>query len=158
MKFFISLRKLWIREYFSYNLAYIVVIILIPIIVIFVCNSIIILNLLRHSFFSNANGLKANKKRSEQFLELEKYPADEITATTSTQVKYRPYYLSINQIINRVTYQANTSKRITKMLILISFSYALLNLPYLVAWSFFYYGFIFKNEQVIENNYLYACL
>ncbi len=133
---------------------------LIPIIIIFVCNSIIILNLLKPSLISKTNGLKANKNNIQQnpiqkHLHQHQYQnQNQHQQDKQDQVKYRPFYLSINQIINRVTYQANTSKRITKMLILISFTYVLLNLPYLITWWFFYYGSIFNNEQVIENNSL----
>ena len=77
---------------------------------------------------------------------------------STSNVKFRPYYLSINQIINRVTSKANTSKKITKMLVLISFTYAFLNLPYLIAWSLFYYGSIFLSDELIMYNNLYSAM
>ena len=50
-------------------------------------------------------------------------------------LQLKPYFLTINQIINRVTNQANSTKKLTKMLILISFSYALFNLPYFIVYT-----------------------
>ena len=157
-------KKEWIREYFHITLAYIFIIILIPIIVIFVSNSIIIINIFQSC--PKRNGLKMHKSTFNLKKKKKKNNnhKTEITSSSSTnndnnnKVKLRPYYLTIDQIINRVTNKANKSKKITKMLILISFSYAFLNLPYLVAWSFYYYGSIFHNDDVVENNYLYAAL
>jgi len=47
----------------------------------------------------------------------------------------KPYYPTVNQLINRIAIKANNTGKLTKMLILISLSYAFLNLPYLIAWS-----------------------
>ncbi len=154
-------KKEWIREYFHITLAYIFIIILIPIIVIFVSNSIIIINIFQSC--PKRNGLKMHKstfniKKKKKKTEITSSGGGSSSTNNDNKVKLRPYYLTIDQIINRVTNKANKSKKITKMLILISFSYAFLNLPYLVAWSFYYYGSIFHNDDVVENNYLYAAL
>ncbi len=48
------------------------------------------------------------------------------------------------------------SKKVTKLLILISFKYVLLNLPYLISWSIFYYKVAFNDAYFATTNYLFA--
>lgn len=71
------------------------------------------------------------------------------SAVLSIQLnKPRPFYSSVNQIANRVSAGVNGQKQknSNRILMLISFVFVVLNLPYLVAWFTFYF--------VIELNYV----
>ena len=48
--------------------------------------------------------------------------------------KFKPLYQNANQVTSDTTNMSSNSNKITTMLILISFSYAILNLPYLITW------------------------
>ena len=143
------------REYFIFTLIYISLIMLIPIIIIFICNSIIINCLMKT--VANKNGLRRNTKLNDENScltenstnnEIKKHSliisvdANKKSSIRSNNTNSKPYYLSINQIIRRVAHKASSPIKITKMLILVSFSYAFLNLPYLISWSIYNYKFI----------------
>jgi hypothetical protein len=55
---------------------------------------------------------------------------------------------------------ANDSVKITRMLLFMSFSYAVLNLPYFVSWCIFFYKMAFDKEQMsaVNKNYLFATI
>ena len=48
--------------------------------------------------------------------------------------KQKHFYLNADDVINKVKRKAYNSNNIIQMLLVISFSFALLNLPYLIAW------------------------
>jgi len=73
-------------------------------------------------------------------------------------IKLKPYYLNVDQLIKRVTNKANSTERLTKLLVLISFSYAFLNLPYFLTWSMYYLEINFNKDDVIIHNYLYLAV
>lgn len=129
----------WSIIYFNSTLIYICVIMLVPILVIFICNSIIILQVYKTRRRNNT--LQVNKtidiktnldsimNRKNAKINFIIESTDHVTGNLNVRIK--PYYLNMNQIINKITDKANRSKKITKILVLISFSNAFLNLPYL---------------------------
>ncbi len=70
----------------------------------------------------------------------------------------KPFYLNVNDVINKVKQKANNSNSIIRMLLIISFSFALLNLPYLIAWMWFYINQAFYEENISEKENLFAYL
>ena len=66
--------------------------------------------------------------------------------------------MTINQVINRETNNANTARKVTRTLTLISFSYALLNLPYFIIWSVLYYNETFSEPDVALQNFIYSMM
>lgn len=132
------------EEYFLINMFYIFLIMLIPICSILVCNTLIIFKAFKNdSKRENLRmvTLKVNKKKADK-------KADFITvrhnlelggSTTNidktSALKIKPHYLTVNQVINKIKKNPkNHSKKLLKTLTLISFSYALLNMPYLLTW------------------------
>ena len=69
----------------------------------------------------------------------------------------RTYFLNVNQLINNITNQPNNTKNITNLLLVISFSYSLLNLPYLISWCIFYFGEL-MNRTPLETNQIYSVI
>ena len=78
--------------------------------------------------------------------------------SNKSKIKLKPYYLNIDQVIKRVTNKANKAERLTKLLVLISFSYAFLNLPYFLTWSMYYIEINFNKEDAVTHNYLYSAV
>ena len=156
-----DVREGWSKLYFHITLVYICIIILIPILIIFTSNSIIIQSLYR-STQPKKLGIQVNKSIQVSKNKIESFKNSKrdsfiLKKNSNKSSKFKPYYLSMNQIIHRVTDKANNSKKLTKMLVLISFSYALLNLPYLITWCCYYYKEQFsKSHDIVQHNYVYA--
>lgn len=153
-----DVKKDWSTNYFHITLVYIFLIMFVPITIILVTNTLIILNILRtktQPYLKERNQrLVKHTRRSNQLIQIKN---DKIEVRNNNKYnKIKPYYLSIDQILKRVTSKANSTKRLTKILILISFSYAFLNLPYFVTWSFYYFEITFYKDEVIEHNLLYS--
>ncbi len=130
---------------------------LIPILIIFTSNSFLI-----SSIYKNKSNHLKNAQSSKKIINKNNINIMRLNNTkinNNEKIQLKPYFLTINQIINRVTNQANSTKKLTKMLILISFSYALFNLPYFITWSLFYYNETFiKLLDASEHNYYYSAL
>jgi hypothetical protein len=79
-------------------------------------------------------------------------------------LKIKPYYMNTLQLVNRMTpvnsREAN-SKKLTLTLIITSFSYALLNLPYCIISFYLSYANIndsFRQFDPITKNHIYLGL
>lgn len=71
--------------------------------------------------------------------------------------KVKPFYASTTKPVNKPIGGEN-SKRLKKILLLISFSYAILNFPYLVTWSIFFFQITFKNLTPASENYMFGAV
>ena len=135
--------------YFTMTIVYVCVTMLVPIIVIFLANSIIIFHLIRASkerrAMSNAGGLNASSAETSDLMHRYK----------SVSVNARP---SIAASAPRSITASHDSNKITNMLIVMSLSYAILNLPYFISWSIFFYKIAFGQLDLITRNYLFATL
>ena len=107
---------------------------MIPIVTIFIGNSVIIFSTIKANIRRNTLQNFHNRK--------------------STSVRESPLLTR-----QSVTLKKHTSK-ITKMMIIISLSYAILNLAYTISWSIFFYISAFKKEKMndISKNYLFAVI
>lgn len=138
-----------IRDYFYLNFIHVCLIMVVPICVIFVANSLIIRYLNKSCMLKN--NIKMNKRKSRYLID--KLPKKRKNLhqmnleneSNNGALKFRVLYLNLNQIMNKITGQVNTKKRITKLLVFISFSYAVFNLPYFLSWSLFQLSFAFKD-------------
>lgn len=190
----------WSREYFHITLAYVCIIMLFPILIISVSNSIIISNILiadsnrthlrnakynkqlnqetkvygsfsislrRMNSRSRASSVKSTRlTRRSQIPEHSRYLSLKINTGEAEQTFpngtfHKPYYLNISQIIKRISKKSICSRKITRLLILISFSYSLFNLPYLIAWFVFYYEMILNFDtkyELAKHNQFYSAL
>ena len=69
--------------------------------------------------------------------------------------KLKLIYQNTNEKIKRKT---KSNKLVTKMLVIISISYALLNLPYLITWSLFYKGKLKQElKKKSQETRIYFC-
>ena len=77
----------------------------------------------------NASNVKANlmkKSACKSFL----------AETQNSMFRMKPHYSTLKQVINKKNYRSSksSSKRLTVILLVISFSFVALNLPYLIEW------------------------
>lgn len=169
--------------YFKITIFYIIILIWIPVLVIFVSNSYV---LNKTKLFNNKNknfkfkytidSIFKAKKSETAVINLKKKIQNSISENLHTTRKNsrksnkkrenlsvysdkEKQDLVIHQISSVVrNSHIENSKRITKLLVLISFSYAVLHLPYLFTWSIFYYRIAFKTIFQSTSNYLFAAL
>lgn len=189
-------------KYFYYMLTnvYIFIIVIIPIVCVFVSNSLIIFKTKKADInrkriqmkkFKSIQNLKTDSKQqtttylaavnhgakcslplplgsmisnssvcqnlcgNDSFVSFNKAARRDALSTSKFDFRLKPLYLSTSQI----TMKTKSNSLITKMLIIISFSYALLNLPYFITWCLFYKEI--KSEFPDPNslsvqNYLFA--
>ena len=169
-----DVKKIWSSIYFKITALYIVLVILIPIVLIFISNSIIIGSLIK----SNLNREKLNKqtnKKLEPLIKSEMCSPRLARSTTLTNsktlktvkdllvtiggdlsptAKLKPFYSSVIKIANKPN-----SNSATKILLLITFVFGILNLPYLIVWFIFYYQMAFNQmADMTIKDYLFALL
>lgn len=157
----------WSSEYFNVTLIYVIVIMIVPIAIIILSNSIIITSIIKADSQNIRITVKKKKKsaatatlqRSFKSFNLNLIEKQKDMLPSQTVTIQRPYYLNINQIINKVSKKSNSSQNLTRLLIFISFSYVLFNLPYLICWFIFYYIKNFRvNRTDSQENHIFLVL
>lgn len=148
--------------YLYFTLAYIGIKMLLPILVIFISNFLIILNISKLNEHKQIIMLRENRTtirsaRRRELIQQLSQPMSTIRQNDKLTGRVKPFYLSMNQVINRETHNAQSSRMLTKMIVLISFTYACLNLPYFILWLIYYYDEMLKKENN-NNNYLGTAL
>lgn len=149
----------WSQSYFNITLVYICFIMLLPILSIFACNILIMLKVnkeKRNQKMLNHDVMSIRRSKLEVTTNSVKESSKPKIEKEFKAPKKKLYYLSEDQIIRRVTIRANSTGLLTKMLLLISFSYALCNLPYFVAWSMYYFELSFYKNEVVVHNLLFS--
>lgn len=125
-----DIKKQFSKAYFYLTVFYVFLTMLLPIVVIFVCNTIIMVYV-----------LQARKKR-------ENLTNFNVTKEKKCKKKLkRKTISSLKRQSLKCLISIRESNRVTRMLILMSFSFAFLNLPYFISWSLFFY------QMAIRQNY-----
>ena len=122
---------------------------LIPILVVILSNAMIIDKTRKNDLKRNL--LRMNKPTRPQRPMMK-------NQLTRRNFKLKPYYLTLSQRTKTINKIKKNSKQMSRTLRLISFSYAFLNLPYLIAWMLFFYHIAFNNENINLQNYLFGAL
>lgn len=131
-----DMNKTWKHEYFTINVVYICLIMLLPIIIIFISNSIIIYHTIR---------IDRAEETTDRSCQLETMDSFSVSSR----------FLSAR----RIAFKAKYTSQIARVLILISFSYAFLSLPYFVSWCMFFYEVAFsESANTARENYLFSML
>ena len=162
------MKKSWRTEYFRITIIYIIVTMLVPTLIILVCNFVIIcgtyktnqslkfttrkkLSIFQNKFFTTNDSPKKTLARNKKLAQLPKP-----SVKRKVSFVFKKHYLSTNKIVSKISGKTNSSKKLTKMLLFLSFSYVMLNLPYLISWLVFYYHIAFKDADSTLKNYLFA--
>lgn len=135
------------RVYFSFAVIYTTLTMLIPIMTIFTCNFLIMhkANQAQRDRLEMTNSIKQRR----QVLH--------INSNCKKKFRIKPYYLTVSQRANRI--KQDGSKNLSFILVLISFSYAILNLPYFITWLVFFCQIAFNHKfHWINKNYLFGVL
>jgi hypothetical protein len=188
-KQYCDIKKEYSKEYFQITIIYISLIMLIPIVAIFVGNSIIIFSIIKANLerkrtfrnlsisfveTSNHSELKRNRAENRSFKnntsiqsnrsELKNNRAETRSLKNNASIDSSQIELKNNRAetrslkTNASTKSRKDSRKITKMMIFISLSYAILNLPYFITWCLFFYGMAFKKITSISKNYMFATI
>ncbi len=131
------------NEYIWINLIFCLVTILLPIVIIFILNIIIVCKLVIDHV--KMKKLKRNRK-------IEKNPkiANQPSSIEIEQFELKPHYLTFDQIIHKKTKNLNHySKKITILMLIISFTFIALNLPYLITAILVYQNEFLKSQLVL---------
>lgn len=143
-------------EYFHITVVYICLIMFIPIVTIFLSNSLIIFKALKANSIQNLSIqqtilVSKNELNTKSFLTFNSSLTDDTNnrARSSSILAIKSYIENKNRNVNTVA----------KILLWISFSYAVLNLPYFVTWSLFFYEVAFqKMTDMVRKNNLFAAV
>ena len=111
---------------------------------------------------NNNNKREEDQKSKKKFRLKNRRNATFLNSNSKTKSKnenIKPYYLTENQKINKENKNAKFStKKITILLLIVSFSYVILNLPYLITWMFFYKNVVYIDANKNEEDYLFGYL
>jgi hypothetical protein len=163
---FCDVDRNWTNIYFLVNAAYMGLLIMLPIITIFICNSLII--------FKTG---KDDMRRSKYKQKIRNKPSHQSSMITSVKMKSRSSswqssrktvllrkQSSIKTLAENVLRRqptrsnASYSKKMTKTLLLVSFTYAFFNIPYLISWCMFFDAMTRRIVDPTYKNYLFAAL
>lgn len=161
-KSFCDIKKYFKREYFYLNIIYTTFIMLIPMLIILLCNlSIIYKTVINESKRKELQliGFKQPstlRKKTNANLKVVVEQKEEKRPSYSI---VKPHYMTENQLIkNRTKISKNSSKKMTIMLLFISFSFLFLNLPYFISWMMCFYEASLQKLEFKQKSYLYAAL
>jgi len=146
-----SVNKKYKAEYFVFNSVFNFIVIFLPLLIIFLANCLIKINN-KNSTSRNQTHLSLNrkieireKKQNDSVTDL-----DDLNLTVkrwprknTILIKIKPHYFTKDQQINMNS--RRSSKKSDISLLLILFSFVILNFPYLIIWSVFYYNLEFLN-------------
>jgi hypothetical protein len=133
------------NEYIWINLIFSLVTILMPIVIIFILNIIIICKLV-------IDHVKMKKIKRNNNRKIEKNPkiANQPSSIEIEQFELKPHYLTFDQIIHKKTKNLNHySKKITILMLIISFTFIALNLPYLITAILVYQNEFLKTQLIL---------
>ena len=141
-----EIKEEWQTEYYILMIAYIFIILIVPISIVFCGNFLIIIktkkaNLIRKNYLK-ISPLKSPKNPNAFKPELiyRQKHCTRRNALTIDKFNFRFRLFFSNPKAVKDNKRMNTSKNLPRILVAISFCYALLNLPYLIAWLLFYNG------------------
>ena len=169
--------------YFKITISYVVLTMLIPIIVIFLCNTLIIFFILKASKeresmantkltskpkVSKLSGVELNSMNKSAIdvpeestlLPKSQMSSSQLRLSISTPANTKGFNRLSSAILTKPSHmkKSSESNKITRMLLLMSLSYAILNLPYFISWSIFFYNMAFQSLTKAQRFYLFSAL
>jgi hypothetical protein len=167
-----DVNKDYVSEYYYLNMSYIIFSIFIPMVVILVCNILILFKILKKNserkFLQESTKImKRSRALSEPRLRKSSSIFQIVTKIRKKSLKFEPrtrpntheFTTSINikssensKSVNKTSY-SQSSKNTTIQLIVISFSFITLNLPYFISWSYYYIDELYRSNQDLRNNF-----
>lgn len=155
-----DIKQSWKTRYLEITVSYVILTMLIPISVIFIANFMTIVKTIKSDTHRSKN-LNAHRSSKPNI------PSDMKTNLNSSKKNELKFFMKSNNMKSfysnnkpkdsKGEIRVNNSKKITRMLMFISLSYAIFNMPYLVIWLI-YYAKMNANPLLDSNvkNYLFS--
>ena len=162
-KNYCDINKNYRNSYFTIGIIFIITCIMIPIIIIFGFNILIIratkaADIKRtklQASMSKRNisttlktSLNLNKTNSSKLTNFDINSAKQSRASVNSQIMV--YYSNLDNFSNKIKCKTTNTKKITQMLLFLSFSYAFLNLPYFIIWLCFFTRVAFQKYDDMQ--------
>jgi hypothetical protein len=175
--YFCNVKKQLEHEYYILTFVFIILTLVIPVIIILSSNSILIKNIRKSNRLRkilNQNIIKT-KTQETKLQSIIPTPTPVISKahlstishntvnssprnSTKREFKVKPYYAPVNQSIGNNNNNSKSSMDSSKNLILISFLFVALNLPYLTLSVIYDYYIYSGSEDIVTNNYILSWL
>jgi len=156
-----DVNKKYSNEYFYINLGYIVFVLVIPMILVLINNILIFakikkfdierVNLQQHQQVKCTTNIDTN--RSENISKIPRSPGSQNICILLESTKFSKTSCNLTQ--NKIN---KSSNKLTIQLSLVSISFFILYLPYLIGWFLFYYNDAFKEINSVSKNKLFSML
>ncbi len=140
------------HEYFIITSAYIFIIMLIPIVVLIISNSIIIYETSKKVMSRSQISKKVKTSASAKY-QRKRYE-------TVVDIKIKKYYSNVaRETSSKPKNSAYAAKKLKRVLILLSCSYVLFNLPYLIIWLIYFNHISFSGKlDAKSGTYIFSAL
>lgn len=150
-----DVQKSWRNIYFIITIVYILLIMLIPMLVVFIFNTLIILRTKRSPLNRRSNTIRLEHVISTRAKPTIKRVRIVLPGESHNNLVAKSTFKSKTGSIISIRSEMNATK-LMQSLVLISFSYAILNLPYLITWFLFFYQIAFVEINTLNRNYLFG--
>ena len=174
-KTYCDIIRKYTKVYFVLNIIYTMLTVILPMIIIVICNISIIVKTIKNKTIrkdlqnkkqitkqaknKSLNDPKLNYTSSKLNIKIEDSSIFPMSSKHSNSFKIKPFYMTKKQLIQSQTKIPKYSNlKLTIILLIISFSFVLFNLPYLAAWSICFYETVFSFKEMSRRNYLFAAL
>ncbi len=143
-------------EYYHANFSFEIITVFVPIVLICLMNSLIIYKLVK-----DETKLKHKRKTSTDARTRHLISSDltSLGAVNRMSFEIKPHYLPFDHLLKKKTKNSlNYSKKITVLMLLLSYSYVIFHLPYLLTWSFYYIEInLWPFSLTLAIHYQYFC-
>ena len=141
-------------EYFVITIVYTSFIMLIPILTVFICNILIIFKTNKADSLKNRTSIATSLNTRTVITGF--LPTARVCTKSEVSFKLRPYYVTSRLGVNKIHRRIQNSNNLTQLLVLVSFSFAFLNIPYLVSWLLFFYEVSFNKIDTFKKYYFHV--
>ena len=134
------------KDYFYINLSYIVVVLVIPMILVFTCNLLILMKIKKNKI-ERKKLQEINERKESKIITKHIIPrssgSQNLSVILNTRLsKISSYSINIDELVLKSFQKVNkSSNKTTIQLCLVSLSFSILYLPYLIGWLTLYYNF-----------------
>jgi hypothetical protein len=146
------------KDYFYINLSYIVIVLVIPMILIFTCNLLIVMKIKKNEI-ERKNLQEIKRKKSKINITKHTIPRSPgsqnlfVFVNNTRLSKISSYSQNIDELVLKSSQKVKkSSNKTTIQLCLVSLSFSVLYLPYLIGWLILYYNFALDKLNSVYKN------
>lgn len=151
-----DVKKSWSFAYLIINVIYMILVMIIPILLILGFNFLIIFKISQNvSQRVELRPLRSRRDKTD-ITRLETLPSKETSEKRSLACYFSINYIAKRQNLLDENDKVYSSKRVTKVLLFISFSYAFFNIPYAISWVIFFVNFKFYQVDPKITDFIFS--